>query len=50
MRFENMVTGFDSVLNSQINERKSGYENANEHMGDFIDDLSKFTHSQKLAS
>lgn len=50
MKFENMVTGFDSVLNSQINDRKTGYEDINEEMGDYLDDLSKFTPSQKQAS
>lgn len=42
-----MVTGFDSVLNSQINDRKTGYEAINEEMGDYLDDLSKYTPSQK---
>lgn len=45
MKFENMVTGFDSVLNSQIDNRKTGYEDINEEMGDYLDDLSKFTPS-----
>ena len=45
-----MITGFDSVLNSQIDNRKTGYEDINEEMGDYLDDLSKFTPSVKASS
>ena len=45
MKFENMNTGFDSGLNSQIENRKTGYEDINEEMGDYLDELSKLSPS-----
>lgn len=41
-----MINGFDSVLNSQTNNGKTGYENIYDEMEDYVDDLSNFTLSE----